>query len=82
MSGAQRPIQNEADESIPVSYKIPFSSIKNQEGINVAIQPNHRYTVQVNEADAYEVKLSIQVADWDEGGSLDEYDLLKQIIFC
>lgn len=66
--------KTKADESIPVSYKIPFSSIKNQEGINVAIQPNHRYTVQVNEADAYEVKLSIQVADWDEGGSLDEYD--------
>lgn len=61
-------------EAVNVTYKVPFNGIKNQEGVNVAIQPNHRYTVTVNEADPYEIKLTIEVLDWEEGGSLDEYD--------
>lgn len=63
-----------AEEIINVSYKVPFTHIVDDEGVSVAIQPNHRYTVTVNEADAYEVKLTITVADWEEGGSLDDYD--------
>ncbi len=64
----------QAGESVNVSYKVPFNNIKDDKGVNVAIQPNHRYTVTVNQADPYEVKLTIKVADWEEGGSLDDYD--------
>lgn len=60
--------------TVNVDYKVPFNGIKNKEGVDVAIQPNHRYTVTVNEADPYEIKLTIEVVDWEEGGSLDEYD--------
>lgn len=60
-------------EKINVSYKVPFSNIVDGNGTKVTINPNHRYTVKVNEANAYEVKLSIQVTDWEEGGSLDDY---------
>lgn len=63
-----------AQEVINVSYKVPFTHIVDDEGVSVAIQPNHRYTVTVNEADAYEVKLTITVADWEEGGNIDDYD--------
>ena len=61
-------------EQVPVKYEIPFNNLKDGEGQKISIQPNHRYTVTVNEADPYEVKLSITVADWEEGGSLDDYD--------
>lgn len=64
----------QAGESVNVSYKVPFNNIKDDKGVNVAIQPNHRYTVTVNQADPYEVKITIKVADWEEGGSLDDYD--------
>ena len=62
------------EEAVQVTYKVPFHSIKNQEGVEVAIQPNHRYTVTVNDADPYKVELSIRVADWEEGEDLDDYD--------
>lgn len=60
-------------EVIPVNYRVPFNSLTDGEGNQIAIQPNHRYTVTVNEADPYEVKLTITVADWEEGGSVDDF---------
>ena len=62
-----------ASEAVKVSYRVPFKNIVDGNGTKVTINPNHRYTVKVNEASAYEVKLSITVADWEEGGSLDDY---------
>lgn len=60
-------------EKINVTYKVPFENIVDGNGTKVTINPNHRYTVKVNEVSAYEVKLSIEVTDWEEGGSLDDY---------
>lgn len=62
-----------SNEVIKVSYRVPFSNVVNGNGTKVTINPNHRYTVKVNDADAYQVKLSITVADWEDGGSLDDY---------
>lgn len=61
-----------AGESVPVNYRVPFNSLEDGEGNKITIQPNHRYTVKVNEADPYQIKLAITVADWEEGGSLDD----------
>lgn len=62
-----------AGESVPVNYRVPFSSLEDGEGNKITIQPNHRYTVKVNEADPYQIKLAITVADWEEGGNLDDW---------
>lgn len=62
-----------AGEAIPVAYKVPFQHIVDGTGSKVTINPNHRYTVKINDASAYEVKLTIEVADWEDGGSLDDY---------
>lgn len=64
-------------EFINVTYKVPFNNIKDKEGVEVAVQPNHRYTIKINEADPYEVKLEITIADWEEGENLDDFDPTK-----
>ncbi len=51
-----------SNEVIKVSYRVPFSNVVNGNGTKVTINPNHRYTVKVNDADAYQVKLSITVS--------------------
>lgn len=62
-----------AGEVLPVNYRVPFRSMKDGNGNLFTIQPNHRYTVTVNKADSHEIKLSIIVADWDEGGNIDDF---------
>lgn len=61
-----------SQEEKEVNYQVPFKSLTDGNGNEISIEPNHRYTVVVNEADPYQIKLSITVADWEEGGSLDD----------
>lgn len=60
-------------ENVKVAYNVPFENITDGNGVKVNINPNHRYTVKVNQADAYQVKLTIKIADWEDGGNLDDY---------
>lgn len=59
-------------EIINVNYKVPFSKLKDNEGNAITIKPNHRYSIIVNQASPYEVKVDISIADWDEGENLDD----------
>lgn len=61
-------------EPVAVKYEVPFNNLQDGEGQHISLQPNHRYTVNINEADPYEVKFAITVADWENGESLDDYD--------
>lgn len=59
-------------EVVNVDYKVPFSNLKDGEGNVITIKANHRYSVIVKEASPYEVKVEISIADWDDGGNLDD----------
>lgn len=57
-----------------VSYKIPFMQTKGTDALYLEINPNHRYTVEILEANLYEVKFNFIVKEWDEGDDVDIYD--------
>ncbi|WP_459188217.1 fimbrial protein [Parabacteroides sp. APC149_11_2_Y6] len=58
-----------------VSYQIPFIQ-QTADGGEVALEinNNHRYTIGITKADEYHLDFTLDVAEWDEGGSLDDYD--------
>lgn len=59
-------------EDIPVSYKVPF---KPTDGDNyIEVSQNHRYTVNVTKADEYHLDFTIDVADWTDEGTIDDYN--------
>ncbi len=60
-------------ETTEVSYNVNFSQVKNGTGSYIEINPNHRYTVTITDADPYRIDFNIRVADWDEGEDLGEY---------
>ena len=60
-------------ETTEVSYNANFSQVKNGTGSYIEINPNHRYTVTITDADPYRIDFNIRVADWDEGEDLGEY---------
>lgn len=45
----------------------------NGNGAYLEILPNSRYTVSITETDEYNLQTNIQVADWIDDGSIDEY---------
>lgn len=57
-----------------VSYKIPFMQKKGTDAIYLEINPNHRYTVEILEANPYELKVNFIVKEWDEGDNVDIYE--------
>lgn len=61
-------------ESMPVSYQIPFQQIKDGVGSYIEVAYNHRYTIGITKADAYHLDFTLNVADWDEGGNIDDYE--------
>lgn len=56
-----------------VTYQIPFKQVTNGTGNYVEIAYNHRYTLYITDADEYHLDVDIRVADWDEAGSIDDY---------
>lgn len=58
-------------KDIPVSYKVPF---KPADGGNyIEVSQNHRYTVNITKADEYHLDFRLDVADWTDEGTIDDY---------
>ena len=72
LNGTYRVNKTEVKE---VSYQIPFIQ-QTADGGEVALEinNNHRYTIGITKADEYHLDFTLDVAEWDEGGSLDDYD--------
>ena len=60
-------------ETVDVRYRIPFTQVKDGTGAYVEINHNHRYTVEVTDANEHEVKVNITVNDWADSGNIDDY---------
>ena len=72
LSGTYQVNQTETKE---VSYKIPFKQqTADGNSIELAINANHRYTIGITKADEYHLDFTLDVAEWEEGGNLDDYD--------
>ncbi|MCS2892977.1 hypothetical protein NXY11_09415 [Parabacteroides faecis] len=61
-------------ENIPVTYKIPFKPAANETGNYIEVSQNHRYTVEITKADEYHLDFTLDVADWTDDGSIDDYE--------
>ena len=62
-------------EKKEVTYQAPFKQQTADGGsVELEINPNHRYTIGITKADGYNLNFTLDVDEWDEGGSLDEYD--------
>ena len=61
-------------EQKEVSYQIPFQQIVNGVGSYIEVAYNHRYTIAITKADDYHLDFTLNVAEWDEGGEVDEYE--------
>lgn len=59
-------------ENIPVTYKVPFKPAG--DGNYIEVSQNHRYTVNITAADEYHLDFTIDVADWTDEGSIDDYE--------
>ena len=64
---------NLTDGKKEVSYRIPFERVSDGNGTRIEINHNHRYTVQITEADPFEVKANIRLVDWETGDYIDDY---------
>ena len=56
-----------------VTYQVPFKQVTDGTGNYIEIVYNHRYTLYITDADEYHLDVDIRVADWDEAGSIDNY---------
>lgn len=62
-------------ESREVSYRIPFRRLDaDGTGSLLEINNNHRYTVGITGADDYHLDFTLNVADWNDEGSVDDYE--------
>ena len=62
-------------EKKEVTYKVPFKQQTADGGsVELEINPNHRYTIGITKANEYNLDFTLDVAEWEEGGSIDEYD--------
>lgn len=64
---------NLTDEKKEVSYRIPFERVIDGNGSRIEINHNHRYTVQITEADPFELTANIRLVDWETGNDVDDY---------
>lgn len=64
-------------ESKEVVYTVPFQQALGSDQTSTAwieIQTNHRYTVSILDADEYNLQFNLSVADWNDEGSIDDYE--------
>lgn len=61
-------------ENVDVSYQVPFQQITNGIGSYIEVAYNHRYTISITKADTYHLDFKLEVADWEDGESVDEYE--------
>ena len=59
-------------ENVPVTYKVPFKP--EGDGNYIEVSQNHRYTVNITKADEYHLDFTINVEDWTDEGSIDDYE--------
>ena len=64
---------NLTDKKEEVSYRIPFERVTDGDGTRIEINHNHRYTVQITEADPFELKANIRLVDWETGDYIEDY---------
>ena len=64
---------NMTDKKEEVSYRIPFERVTDGDGTRIEINHNHRYTVQITEADPFELKANIRLVDWETGDYIEDY---------
>lgn len=60
-------------EEIPVTYKVPFKPAADATGNYIEVAYNHRYTVNITEADEYHLDFTLKVSDWTDEGDIDDY---------
>ena len=61
-------------ESKEVTYQIPFrTSSASGDGAYLEINNNHRYTLAITQADDYHLDFTLNVADWADNGTIDDY---------
>ena len=65
---------NLTDEKKEVSYRIPFERVTDGNGTRIEINHNRRYTVQITEADPFELTANIRLVDWETGDYIDDYE--------
>ena len=65
---------NLTDEKKEVSYRIPFERVTDGNGSLIEINHNHRYTVQITEADPFELTANIRLVDWETGDYINDYE--------
>lgn len=65
---------NLTDEKKEVSYRIPFERVTDGNGTHIEINHNHRYTVQITEADPFELTANIRLVDWETGDYIEDYE--------
>ena len=72
LNGTYQVNQTETKE---VSYQIPFQQQTADGGlVALEINPNHRYTIGITKADEYHLDFTLDVADWDDSGNVDDYN--------
>ena len=72
LNGTYRVNETETKE---VSYQIPFRQQTADGGsVELAINANHRYTIGITKADEHHLDFTLDVADWDDSGSIDDYN--------
>ena len=60
-------------DNIPVTYKVPFKPAGNETGNYIEVAHNHRYMVKITDADEYHLDFTLNVADWTDEGTVDNY---------
>jgi len=63
---------NQTDAPVEVSYRIPFKQTVSGTGARIDIIHNHRYTLQITQADSFELDYLLKIEDWADEGSLDQ----------
>ena len=56
-----------------VTYKVPFKPAGNETGNYIEVAHNHRYMVKITDADEYHLDFTLNVADWADEGTVDNY---------
>ncbi|WP_348723051.1 hypothetical protein [Parabacteroides goldsteinii] len=60
-------------DNIPVTYRVPFKPAGNETGNYIEVAHNHRYMVKITDADEYHLDFTLNVADWADEGTVDNY---------